>query len=301
MPASKIPLYSALVANLLIAITKFFAAGITGSSAMVSEGIHSLVDTANEVLLLLGIEKSKKPADKQRPFGYGKELYFWAFVVSVLIFGVGGGISFYEGVTHLIHPTEIQDPKWNYIVLGIAFLFDGISFLTARKEFRRQRGKTPFWQAVKSSKDPSTFVVLFEDAADLLGLITAFLGVFLGHHYNNPVFDALASMVIGCILTFISIILLRESRSLLMGEAIDEEALQQIIKIIEGDESVKSVLHHRSMYQSPEEIILALNIIFEKELTTTQITTSITRIRELIQTEYPSIKHILVEPDSVAT
>jgi cation diffusion facilitator family transporter len=169
MAASKIPIYSALAANFLIAITKFIAAGITGSSAMISEGIHSVVDTGNEILLLYGMHRSKQPADNIRPFGYGKELYFWAFIVSVLIFAVGGGISFYEGVTHIQHPEEITDPKWNYIVLAFAFVFDGISLITAYTEFNRQRGKMPFWKAIKESKDPSTFVVLFEDAADVLG------------------------------------------------------------------------------------------------------------------------------------
>src|SRR3954463_713607 len=147
MASSKLPIYSALAANLAIAITKFIAAAITGSSAMISEGIHSVVDTSNEVLLLLGIKKSKKPADSTRPFGYGKELYFWSFIVSILIFGVGGGISFYEGITHLQHPHLIQNPKWNYIVLGIAFLFDGFSFITAVREFNQQRGELKMWAA----------------------------------------------------------------------------------------------------------------------------------------------------------
>ncbi len=259
MAASKIPVYSALAANLAIAITKFIAAGITGSSAMISEGIHSLVDTANEILLLLGISKSKKPPDKNRPFGYGKELYFWAFIVSILIFGLGGGISFYEGITHLQHPSLLTNPKWNYIVLAFAFVFDGISFITALREFNRQRKSMPFWQAVKRSKDPSTFVVLFEDAADLLGLIVAFLGIFLGHTFHNPYFDGIASILIGIILTVISLLLARESRSLLMGESIDESILKEVIRIAEADRSVKVINGNPpSMYMAPEEIILLL-------------------------------------------
>ncbi|HET7896241.1 MAG TPA: cation diffusion facilitator family transporter, partial [Flavisolibacter sp.] len=237
MASSKTAIYSALVANLLIAITKFVAAAVTRSSAMVSEGIHSVVDTTNEILLLLGLKKSKKKADAQRPFGYGKELYFWSFIVSILIFGVGGGISFYEGVTHLQHPEPIRDPLWNYIVLGVAIVFDGTSFVIALKNFNRHRGDTPFWKAVKKSRDPSSFVVLFEDAADVLGLMIAFAGVYLGHRFNNPYFDGVASLLIGLLLTAVSLVLTRESRSLLMGETASPQALQQIVKMAEENEA----------------------------------------------------------------
>ena len=296
MAASKIPLYSALAANLLIAITKFIAAGVTGSSAMISEGIHSVVDTTNEVLLLYGIHRSKKPADAQRPFGYGKELYFWAFVVSILIFGIGGGISFYEGVTHLQHPSMIEDPKWNYIVLGVAFLFDGISFITAQREFKKQRAGTPFWTAVKQSKDPSTFVVLFEDAADLLGLTVAFLGVFLGHFYQNPYFDGAASIIIGFILMAISGLLIKESRSLLMGETADEQTLQEVIRLTVKHPTVLKVNPPLSMYMGPEEIILLLPVTFREEATAAEITYTIREIRQAIQEQLPHIKQLFIEP-----
>lgn len=298
MPASKVPVYSALIANLAIAITKFIAAGITGSSAMISEGIHSLVDTSNEILLLLGMNKSRKPADENRPFGYGKELYFWAFIVSILIFGLGGGISFYEGVTHLQHPSAITDPFWNYIVLGIAIVFDGISFITALKEFNRQRGDQPFWRAVRRSKDPSTFVVLFEDAADVLGLIIAFLGVYLGHAYNNHYFDGIASILIGIILTIISLLLARESRSLLMGESADKEVLNKVISLTEADPSVSRIAAKPlSMYMAPEEIFLVLKAVFHTNLTTVEIIEAIERIKKTIQKEYPTITRIFVEPE----
>ena len=299
MPASKLPVYSALAANLAIAITKFIAAAITGSSAMISEGIHSLVDTSNEVLLLLGIHKSKKPADSKRPFGYGKELYFWAFIVSILIFGLGGGISFYEGVTHLQHPSPIGDPSWNYIVLAFAFAFDGFSFITALKEFNRQRKTLSFWKAVKRSKDPSTFVVLFEDAADLLGLIVAFLGVFLGHHYNNPYFDAIASIIIGVILTVISLLLARESRSLLMGESMDESILKEVINIAKSDEAVVAInIPPLSTYMAPEEIVLLMPIVFSDHLTAIEVIDSIERIKKIIQYKHPIITKIFITPVS---
>jgi cation diffusion facilitator family transporter len=299
MPSSKVPVYSALAANLAIAITKFVAAAITGSSAMISEGIHSLVDTTNEILLLLGISKSKKPADKKRPFGYGKELYFWSFIVSILIFGLGGGISFYEGITHLQHPTMITNPFWNYITLAVAFLFDGISFFTALKEFNRQRKSTPFWKAVKSSKDPSTFVVLFEDAADLLGLIVAFLGIFLGHVFNNAHFDGIASMIIGVILTAISIVLAKESRSLLMGESVDEKTLQQVIQIAEADPAVEKVNSDPlSMYMAPEEIVLLMPMVFKATSTSAEVTDAIARIKARIQEICPHITSIFIQPEA---
>lgn len=297
MPASKIPVYSALAANLAIAITKFIAAGVTGSSAMISEGIHSLVDTSNEILLLLGINKSKKPADKKRPFGYGKELYFWAFIVSILIFGLGGGISFYEGITHLQHPVPISNPLWNYVVLTFAFVFDGISFITALKEFNRQRKSLPFWQAVKRSKDPSTFVVLFEDAGDLLGLTIAFLGIFLSHLLNNPYLDGIASILIGVILTAISILLARESRSLLMGESIDESILNEVVQMTEADAAVVKVnTTPLSMYMAPEEIVLLLPTVFHNQLTTPQLTEAINRIKQNLQERYPHITKIFITP-----
>jgi cation diffusion facilitator family transporter len=294
--ASKLPIYSALFANLLIAITKFVAASVTGSSAMISEGIHSLVDTGNEVLLLYGMKRSLKAPDEERPFGYGKELYFWAFIVSVLIFAVGGGISFYEGVTHILHPEHMTDPKWNYIVLAFAFVFDGISLITAVREFNRQRGSTSFWTYVRISKDPTTFVVVFEDAADVLGLLVAFLGVFLGHYLNNPYFDGAASIIIGLLLTFISIMLARESRSLLMGESADPELLSKIRLIVENDSTTMKAKDQLSMYMGPEELLLLLKVSFHGNLNSVEVADSIKRIRENIQKAHPAIKQIYIEP-----
>ena len=296
MESSKLAIYSALIANFLIAITKFIAAVVTGSSAMVSEGIHSLVDTTNEILLLLGMKKSKKPADENRPFGYGKELYFWSFIVSILIFSVGGGISFYEGITHLQHPETIKDPMWNYIVLGIAFVFDGISFVIAFRNFNKQRGEMPFWTAVKKSKDPSSFVILFEDAADVLGLAVAFAGVYLGHTLNNPYFDGIASILIGIILTAVSVILTKESRSLLMGETVSKNVMQEVITITEAHPAILKVKKHLSMILAPEEVFLVLIANFNKETPVHSIVESTDTIKKRIQEKYPYIKQILIEP-----
>ena len=297
MADSKLPIYSALIANLLIAATKFVAAVITGSSAMVSEGIHSVVDTANEVLLLLGLKRSKRKADAQRPFGYGKELYFWSFIVSILIFAVGGGISFYEGISHLQHPTPIEDPLWNYIVLGFALLFDGISFIISLKSFNKYRGDQPFWSSVKKSKDPSSFVVLFEDAADVLGLMVAFAGVYLGHQFNNPYYDGIASIIIGVLLTAISVILTRESRSLLMGETASAHLLDQAIAIAEKNDAVVKVSQQLSMVMAPDEILLVLKTKFRQDISGECIVASANAIKKEIQAAQPCFKQIFIEVD----
>lgn len=296
MASSKTAIYSALAANLLIAITKFIAAIITLSSAMVSEGIHSTVDTANEILLLLGMRKSKKKADAERPFGYGKELYFWSFIVSILIFGVGGAISFYEGITHLQHPHKIEDPMWNYIVLGAALLFDGISFIIALKHFNKVRGEQSFWATVKKSKDPTSFVVLFEDAADVLGLIVAFLGVYLGHVYNSPYFDGVASIIIGIILTAVSLLLTKESRSLLMGETAPSHAIEKIIGIAESNSAVARIVNHLSMVLSPNETLLILRVMIKADLSSTETIEAIKKMKKEIQDQLPNFKQVYVEP-----
>ncbi len=300
MPASKTPIYTALGANLLIAITKLVAALFTGSSAMVSEGIHSLVDTSNEVLLLLGIKRSQKPADEHRPFGYGRELYFWSFIVSLLFFALGGGFSIYEGIEHLINPEHVTNPVWNYAVLGIAFIFDGISFITALKEFTRQRGDTPFWQAVRESKDPPTFVVLFEDAADVIGILIAFTGIFLGQLLDNPYIDGIASILIGLLLTAVAIVLVRESRSLLMGETPMPDELKKVISIAENNEVVNQVVHHLSTFLAPEEVILVLKVNFKSNDSNQQVIAAIENIRTEIQKAYPHYKQLFIEPVSAA-
>jgi cation diffusion facilitator family transporter len=296
MASSKIAIYSALLANLVISITKFVAAAVTGSSAMVSEGIHSFVDTSNEVLLLVGIKKSKKLPDEARPFGYGKELYFWSFIVSILIFGVGGGISFYEGVTHLQHPEQIKDPLWNYIVLGAAFVFDGISFIISLIQFNKQRGDTPFWQAVEKSKDPSSFVVLFEDAADVIGLVVAFAGVYFSHRLRTPYLDGIASIIIGLILTAVSLILTRESRSLLMGEPASPQILIKVKKIVESSLVIEKVHDLLSMILAPEETLLVIKVDFKKGVSNEEIVQASEAIKKNIQEQYSFFKQIFIEP-----
>ncbi|WP_041952424.1 cation diffusion facilitator family transporter [Spirosoma spitsbergense] len=296
MASSKTALYTALAANLGISATKFVAAGITGSSAMISEGIHSLVDTLNELLLLLGLSRSKRPADQKRPFGYGREQYFWSYVVALLIFAVGGGISLYEGITHLQHPEQVEDPFWNYIVLGIAFVLDGYSLITAWKAFNEKRGNQSLWSAIRNSKDAATFTVLFEDASDVLGLIIAFLGVFLGQVFNNPLFDGLASILIGILLVGVAGVLARESKSLLLGEGVDPETARQLKALTEADSSVQKSQRIATIYLGPEEITLAQDVVFQNDLTTDEINKAIVRIHAAIMKSFPSIKHAFTQP-----
>src|ERR1700730_15449274 len=203
---SRVAIFAAILGNVAIALTKFIAAYFSGSSAMLSEGIHSLVDTGNGGLMLLGLRKSQKPADAEHPFGYGKELYFWTLIVAIVIFAVGGGISAYEGLLHVLHPKPFENPLLNYVVLGLAFVFEGYSFVIAYKTFQSEQGEQTIWESIETRKDPTTYTVLFEDSAALLGLVVAFVGVFLAHKLNNPYFDGAASIMIGVILAVVAVL-----------------------------------------------------------------------------------------------
>jgi cation diffusion facilitator family transporter len=293
---SKSFLYVSLAVDILIAISKFIAAAITGSSSMIAEGIHSVIDASSQLLLLWGIKTSKRQADEFRPFGYGKELYFWSFIVSLVIFILGGCISFYEGLMRLKEPAFNESQNWNYIILAIAFAFTMISLVSALKAFNKQRGNTPFFKAVMQSKDPSTFIVLLGDVGDVLGLIVAFLGVFLGYWFKNPHYDGIASMVIGAIMIAISLLLVRESKSLLMGETSSRRTLRRVVALTEADTAIIKVKKHFSMYMAPDEILLQLNAVFKPGLNTRQITDAIERITKTIQHEFPKIKQIYIEP-----
>jgi len=293
---SRLFIYISLAVDLLIAISKFVAAAITGSSAMISEGIHSVIDAISQLLLIWGIKTSNRTADADRPFGYGKELYFWSFIVSLMIFIVGGCISFYEGYIRFNRPVFEGDPGWNYLVLVIAFVFNIISMVSVLKAFNKQRGATSFWKAVIDTKDPSTVIVLLGDFGDLIGLFIAFLGVFLGRLLHNPYYDGVASMLIGLVLIAISGFLVRESKSLLMGEPTSRRTLRKVISLAEADSAVIKVKKHFSTYMAPEEILLQLNTVFKDDLTTHQITDAIERITKLIQKEFPRMKQIFIEP-----
>jgi len=292
---SKAVIFAAIAGNVAIAATKFVAAFVTGSSAMLSEGIHSLVDTGNGLLLLWGIRQSRKPADAEHPFGRGKELYFWTLIVAILIFAVGGGVSLYEGVIHLRHPSVLTDVKWNYIVLGLSILFEGASWMVAFKEFRKHMGKRGLLASVHASKDPTTFTVFFEDSAALLGLVVALAGISLGQALHVPELDAAASMVIGGILAGVAVLLAYESKGLLIGEAVAPEVLKDIRALAEADPAVKCLAKSLTMHFGPEEVLLNMGIIFRPELTATEVAEAVDRLEKAIRERHPEIRYIYLE------
>ena len=290
-------IYSALAANLLIALTKFIAGGFTNSASMISEGIHSTVDTTNQLLLLYGLKRSKKAPDEAHPFGYGKELYFWSFVVSILIFALGGALSIYQGIKHIIEPEIMKDPFWNYIVLILSLIFEGSSLFIAVREFNKIRQGLRWWDAIIKSKDPSSFLVVFEDGAAVAGLLVVMLLMGMSHSLQVPELDGLASVIVGLILVFVSLILARESRSLLMGEGIAPETKDRIAKLAESDPAVARTKTILSTYQSPEEVILMPIVDFEDHLDTEEITDAIQRIRSTIKKEFRLVRFVIIQPE----
>jgi cation diffusion facilitator family transporter len=293
-----VTVWSAILANLLIAIAKFGVALITRSSAMLAEGIHSVVDTGNELLLLYGLRKSKEPPDDLHPFGYGLELYFWTLIVSIMIFGLGGGMAIYEGITHLQNPIESIDPIWNYIVLGIAFLAEGTSWSIAMRKLLSQGQKGNILKIFRESKDPTIFVVVGEDTAALMGILVASLGIFLAHLLNNPYLEGIASILIGLILSMMAIFLASESRGLLTGESADREAIRDIRHIVEADPSVTRLRKPLTMHFGPNEVLLNIDIEFHKQLSFTELALAIDRIEEKIRKAHPEIKSIFLEVES---
>lgn len=284
----------------MIAVSKFIAAGISNSSSMLSEAIHSLVDTGNQLLLLLGIRRSRKAPDALHPFGYGKELYFWSFIVSILIFGLGGGISIYQGVTHILYPKLLGNPTISYIILGLSILFEGTSLVIAIRAFNRIRGELSWWQTIVKSKDPSSFLVLFEDSAAVAGLVIVWICLYLSHRFKLPVLDGVASLLVGLILVAVSAILARESRSLLMGEGIGPESKRRITELLERDPRVIKVMQLLSTYQSPSEVVLMLIVAFREELTTTEINEAIDEIRAEVRKEFQLVRFVIVQPETLS-
>lgn len=297
---SRLAILGALASNVAIAVVKFIAAGITGSSAMISEGIHSLVDSANTALLLFGLKRSNRAPDPQHPFGYGKELYFWTLVVATSLFAIGGGMSIYEGIEHMQHPEPLTDPLWNYIVLACGLVFSIFSFVVAYKEFKKSNEGKSVWRAIKDSKDPGTFAILFEDTADILGMFVAFLGVYFGHALDNPYIDGAASIVIGLILCVTSFMLAYETKGLLIGESADPAVLKKITELTLKDPAVEYVKPPLTMHIGASSILLALGINFKKDLTAEQVAEAIDRIEVSIRTNYPDVKRIYIEAKSIA-
>lgn len=297
--ASTKVIIAALLGNAAISITKFFAAFMTGSSAMLSEGIHSLVDTGNQILLLYGLKQAKKPADEDFPFGHGKEIYFWSFVVAILIFAVGAGVSIYEGVLHILNPVAIENPMINYIVLAIALVFEGAAWFFAFKEFDKARGKRGYLQAVHEGKDPSMFVVLFEDSAAMLGLLIAMSGIWLAQYTANPVFDGIASILIGCILGGTAVWLAVETKGLLIGEGANKEVIASIRQLTESFEEVEKVNELLTMHIGPDFILVNISIRFKRGKITREIESVIQNIDAAIKAEHEMVKRIFVEAEAV--
>jgi cation diffusion facilitator family transporter len=296
---SKKAVVAAIIGNMAIAVIKFIAGAITGSSAMISEGIHSVVDTGNGGLLFYGLKRGARPADEQHPFGHGMEVYFWSLIVAVSIFGIGGGMSIYEGITHIQHPVELQDPTINYIVLALAMVFEGYSFSVAWRVFRKTRGTRRTFAAIHHGKDPSLFTVLFEDTAALLGLVVAFVGVFLSHRLNAPVLDGTASIVIGGILVVAALWLAYESRSLLVGEAADPQMVAEIRRIVLEDPEVAGLGAVLTMHLGPEDVLLNVEVTFTPGLPAEEVHDAVHRIEERITGSYPEVDRIFIEVEAL--
>ena len=292
-----IVVWAALAANLAIGVAKFVAAAITGSTAMLTEGIHSVVDSGNQVLLLYGERRAKRPPDALHPFGYGRELYFWAFVVAILIFAVGAVVSIYEGWLHWSAPEPLQSPVINYIVLAIAFALEGTSWTIALREFGSAKGDVGWWQAVKDSKDPATFTVLFEDSAALAGLIVAAAGVWASHYFADPRIDGLASIIIGAILAFVAIFLAREAKGLLIGERADPKLVGGIAQIVAAHPAISAVNHVRTIHTAPKQVFVAISADFDDAVTMGEAEQIIENIEDQLRTSFPQLSSIYIRPE----
>ncbi|MBD2723186.1 cation diffusion facilitator family transporter [Hymenobacter armeniacus] len=297
--SSKIVVYGAIGANLAIAVSKFVAAGFTGSAAMMSEGIHSLVDSGNGLLILLGMNRSARPADARHPFGHSKEIYFWTVIVAVLIFAVGGGMSLYKGYQYLRNPAPLTDPTWNYWVLGLAIVFEGVACTLAYREFKKTQGEQGFWQALRTSRDPAVFAILLEDLAALVGLMIALAGIFFGHLLNNLYFDGAASMTIGALLVGMAVFMLTEAKGLLVGEGANPDVLGRLEALAQQDAAVGQLRAPLTMYLGPADAILALDIAFHDHLTAVEVEQAVERLQTSIKAQYPEFSKIFIEASSL--
>jgi len=288
----------AIAANVGIAVLKFFAAALSGSSAILAEAIHSLVDTADGVLLYVGLRRGKLPADEQHPFGHGKEVYFWTLVVAILVFAVGGGMSVFEGITHLMEPRRLTNPVWSYAVLLGSIVFESISWMVAWRQFKKERHGRGIWQTIEDSKDPSTFAVLFEDSAALLGLVVATAGITLELLLRSSVPDAIASIVIGLILMGTAVTLARATQSLLVGETADREIVDGIRRIASADRDVARTGRVRAVHFGPHEIVAQLELVFDPRLRAEDVAKTIDRLQRALRERYPDLKSISVEAET---
>lgn len=298
--SSKTSVYAALIGNLLVAATKSVAAVWTGSSAMLSEAVHSFVDTGNEVLLLYGMRRSKRPPDPDHPVGYGRELYFWSFIVALLVFALGAGVSLYEGVTHILDPEPIRDVTVSYVVFALAFLFEGGSWLVALRHFRRVKGPLGYYEAFRRSKDPPSFMVLFEDTAALLGIVIAAAGTFAATALHEPTLDGAASILIGLVLGATAALLARESKSLLIGERADRALDRDIRRIVETS-SAATVNGVMTVQLAPNQVLAVLSLEFTDDLRVPQIEEAVIRIEEQVRATHPEVVRLFIKPQTPGT
>ncbi len=293
---SKTAIVAALIGNLLIALTKGIAASLSGSSAMLSEAVHSLVDTGNEVLLLYGLKRAAKPPDKVHPYGYGRELYFWSFVVALLIFAVGAGISAYEGVLHIRHPEPIIDVWINFVVFGLAAIFEGVSWWFGWKAFSRVRRSRPIWDAFVASKDPTTFMVLFEDSAALLGILIAAITTAFSWTLKLPWIDGAGSILIGLVLAIVAALLARESKELLIGERASPELSAAVRETASEDPCVRQVVDITTSQMGPDQVIATISVEIDEDLRVPEVEQLIARIEAAIRGRFPQLFRIFIRP-----
>jgi cation diffusion facilitator family transporter len=294
----RVVIYAALAGNLLIAVTKFVAAGWTGSSAMLSEGVHSLVDTGNQGLILYGLHKAEKPPDEEHPLGYGRELYFWSFIVALLIFSFGAGISFYEGISHILQPVEITDPNINYIVLALAFVFEGGSAAVAFRAFEKHRGNLDYIEAATRSRDPTSFLVLFEDSAALIGILIALMGTLAAEKLSMPILDGVASIGIGAVLAATAVFLARECKGLLIGESARQKTRQSIRDIASRVPGIDSVGRLITVHLAPQQIVAVLDVDFSDQLSSSDVEKVSKRLERLVKSEHADVMTLFVNPES---
>ena len=291
--------YAALAGNLAIAVTKFIAASITGSSAMLSEGVHSVVDTGNQALLLYGMRRSRRPADERFPFGHGKEVYFWSFVVALLVFALGAGVSFYQGVHHLLYPVEVERPFVNYVVLAFDAVFEAGSWSVAYREFRAKAGSRGSVEAVRRGKDPTDFAVLLEDSAALAGIAVAFVGVLAGHLTGDARFDGAASMIIGLILAATAIWLARETKGLLIGESANREVVSEIKRLAGSYREIDRVNEVLTMHIGPEYILANISVDIACDVPRTRAHAIMDELDVRIKRADPRVKRVFIESQNV--
>ncbi len=301
IPTTRRVVYAALVGNLLVAATKLAAALWTGSSAMLSEAVHSFVDTGNELLLLYGMRRAGRQADPEHPIGYGRELYFWSFIVALLVFALGAGVSIYEGILHVLHPQPIDHLLVSYLVLGFAFVFEGISWWMSLLQFRAAKGAMGYYEAFRSSKDPPSFMVLFEDTADLIGIVLAALGTYAATSLNLPVLDGVASILIGLVLAATAGLIARESKSLLIGERADRRLSDSILRIAEAASPLSHANGVLTVQLAPDQVLAGLSLEFPPDLKATQIEESVIVIEQRIRARHPEVVTLFIKPQTGAT